>query len=224
VPLVIDATTGPVGPLGVGVLANDSHVDEGQSLTLEVSAAPPAAVGTVELHNDGSFIFTPAPAFFGVATFRYRVFDGFSYSSEAFVDILVVESSTGLPGDFNHDNSVDLMDLLILKQHWGKAATADEGDLNGDGTVDRVDLAMFTERFGDRTPPAPSPAAAVDIVLAASERLSAEAGRGSPLSASRARGRRLADEASPVATGAAKDARRTARRAARLLPRESVGG
>lgn len=58
----------------------------------------------------------------------------------------------GYIGDVNADGAVDVVDLLMLVDTFGKMV-GDDGydpncDLNGDGAVDVVDLLMFVENFG----------------------------------------------------------------------------
>jgi hypothetical protein len=63
---------------------------------------------------------------------------------------LTVNPSTGCPGDFNHDNVVDLADLTIILGNFGipSGATADQGDMDADGDVDLGDLTAFLGLFG----------------------------------------------------------------------------
>jgi VCBS repeat-containing protein len=83
----------PVGPLGVGLLGNDTTdpADVGDPLTVSIVTAPIAAQGTVTLDagNTGGFTFTPAANFNGDATFTYKVNDGFTDSNVATVTIHV---------------------------------------------------------------------------------------------------------------------------------------
>lgn len=58
-----------------GVLANDFDLN-GDTLTATLFTAPPAGQGTVSLNANGSFTFTPNPAFSGEASFVYKVTDG----------------------------------------------------------------------------------------------------------------------------------------------------
>ena len=52
-------------------------------------------------------------------------------------------------GDANHDGSIDLADLLILAQNYGRTdATWEQGDFNGDGTVGFDDLLALARRYG----------------------------------------------------------------------------
>lgn len=67
-----------------------------------------------------------------------------------------------LPGDFNGDGSVDLLDLDILGQSFGQQgdSTFAQGDANGDGNVDLLDLDILGANFGNVTATTvPEPAA-----------------------------------------------------------------
>jgi VCBS repeat-containing protein len=67
-----------------GVLGNDSDVD-GPSLSA-ILVSPPTN-GTVTLNADGSFSYTPNPAFNGTDTFTYKASDGISESAAATVTV-----------------------------------------------------------------------------------------------------------------------------------------
>jgi hypothetical protein len=69
-----------------GVLGNDSDAD-GPSLSA-ILVSPPAN-GTVTLNADGSFTYTPNPAFNGTDTFTYKASDGISESVAATVTVSV---------------------------------------------------------------------------------------------------------------------------------------
>jgi VCBS repeat-containing protein len=69
-----------------GVLINDTDVD-GDDLSAELDAGPPAEDGLVLLAGDGSFVFTPSADFNGLTSFTYRVSDGRSLSTPVTVEI-----------------------------------------------------------------------------------------------------------------------------------------
>lgn len=75
-----------VVPVLTGVLANDTGLEDG-GLVLTVIGA--VTGGGVVLNDDGSFTFTPTPAFTGAASFTYRVTDANGDFSEALVTINV---------------------------------------------------------------------------------------------------------------------------------------
>ena len=70
----------------LGVLAND--IDPGgDPLTAVLDSGP--AHGTLDLHADGSFIYTPTANFFGLDSFLYHASDGEENSNVATVAITV---------------------------------------------------------------------------------------------------------------------------------------
>ncbi|PKO14968.1 MAG: hypothetical protein CVU39_12905 [Chloroflexi bacterium HGW-Chloroflexi-10] len=69
-----------------GVLANDTDID-GDPLTAIL--VTPAANGTLTLHADGAFIYTPNPNFSGIDSFTYRANDGQANSNIVTVTINV---------------------------------------------------------------------------------------------------------------------------------------
>jgi VCBS repeat-containing protein len=72
--------------VGEGLLANDTDGDD-DPLTAFVLAEP--AHGTLSLATNGSFLYTPAPNYFGSDSFTYRVSDGDQFSDPATVTITV---------------------------------------------------------------------------------------------------------------------------------------
>lgn len=49
----------------------------------------------------------------------------------------------GKPFDINRDGAVNVLDLIIVSQHFGTA----EGDINGDGTTNILDLTVIARQF-----------------------------------------------------------------------------
>ena len=84
----------------VGVLANDTDPDAGTTLAAESVTEP--GHGTLTLHADGSFLYTPDASFFGTDTFTYRASDGDLTSDLATVTInvaslaSVIDAESGL--------------------------------------------------------------------------------------------------------------------------------
>jgi hypothetical protein len=72
-----------------GVLANDSDID-GDALQAVLCAG--ASHGVVALSSNGSFTYTPNPAFAGSDSFTYRAFDGTANSSCVAVTITVIDT------------------------------------------------------------------------------------------------------------------------------------
>ena len=74
----------PLGVAAPGVLGNDSDPDD-DPLTA-VLDTPPAA-GVLDLHEDGSFSYSPEPDFCGQVSFSYHAYDGLAASNSAAVQI-----------------------------------------------------------------------------------------------------------------------------------------
>ena len=49
----------------------------------------------------------------------------------------------GKPFDLNRDGAVNILDLILVSQHFGTAA----GDVNGDGTTNILDLTLVAQQF-----------------------------------------------------------------------------
>jgi VCBS repeat-containing protein len=91
-------TTSKDTPLQVtavlGVLANDVDPN-GDPLTAVLDSGP--SHGTLDLHADGSFTYTPAAGFAGLDTFTYHANDGEANSNVATVQITVTGPRIFLP-------------------------------------------------------------------------------------------------------------------------------
>ncbi len=62
-----------------------------------------------------------------------------------------------LPGDFNDDGRVGLLDLARLVRNFGRRGVATfQGDADGDGSVGRSDIASFARSLSSTTPAAPA--------------------------------------------------------------------
>jgi hypothetical protein len=73
-----------------------------------------------------------------------------------------------LPGDLNEDGYVNLGDLNILSDNYGKTSAAwYEGDINFDGTVNLGDLNILSDHYGQGggVAPIPEPSTAVLALL-----------------------------------------------------------
>lgn len=70
-----------------------------------------------------------------------------------------------IPGDFNGDGSVDLLDLSVLATNFDDAGTFtfEQGDANGDGVVDLLDLSILAANFGTSSVPEPASLALVAL-------------------------------------------------------------
>lgn len=49
----------------------------------------------------------------------------------------------GKPFDLNRDGNINILDLILVSQHFGTI----EGDINGDGTTDILDLTLVAQQF-----------------------------------------------------------------------------
>lgn len=72
---------------GEGVLANDVDPDPDEPITAAIVSGP--SHGTVILAADGSFVYEPAPDYYGADTFTYKANDGVKDSNVASVTVTV---------------------------------------------------------------------------------------------------------------------------------------
>ena len=77
-----------------GVLTNDTDADS-QPLTATLDTD--VLTGTLDLHADGSFVYTPSQDYTGVVTFTYHATDGYTNSNTVQVTITVQNFTVYLP-------------------------------------------------------------------------------------------------------------------------------
>lgn len=98
---------GPDFPANVdeseGVLMNDFDLDG--SILVSLLTEPPLS-GTVNLYNDGSFQYMPAPGFNGYDSFKYTIFDGYSLSEENSVVMKISGNPAGVNDIVKDDSEV----------------------------------------------------------------------------------------------------------------------
>jgi hypothetical protein len=134
-PLVIDAASGPTGPLGVGLLANDAHPGEESSPLTLVIVDPPASGGTVVFSGGtGGFTYTPGANFDGIDSFTYAIFDGYTTGNTATVNILV--HSVDDPPIAADDVYSVAQDQTLDVAAAALGLLANDGDADGDGVDD----------------------------------------------------------------------------------------
>jgi len=68
-----------------------------------------------------------------------------SHLADGFVFTTIIS----LTGDVNGDNSVDLLDLVMVAGQFGKSGPDLAGDVNGDNSVDLLDLVKVAGNFGE---------------------------------------------------------------------------
>ncbi len=117
--LVVDTTS---------VLANDSDVD-GDTLTANLVRGP--LHGSVELHSDGTFTYTPTGNFHGVDGFSYLASDGTSSSEVATVTINVA-SVNDLPVASNDEYTLDEDTSLTID---ASGILGNDSDADGDALL-----------------------------------------------------------------------------------------
>jgi uncharacterized repeat protein (TIGR01451 family) len=77
-----------------GVMTNDTDAD---SHPLTATLDTDVLTGTLDLHADGSFVYTPTQDYTGVVTFTYHVNDGYADSNTVQVTITVRDFTVYLP-------------------------------------------------------------------------------------------------------------------------------
>jgi Ca2+-binding RTX toxin-like protein len=147
---VSDFVTGVFGsPVSGNVLSNDSDPD-GDALSVTAAVARTAAGGTFNLAADGSFTYTPAPAFVGSDFFTYTVRDEFGARSTATIAVNYpapagARSGTSaddrLTGGAGNDNISALGGDDIVSGQGGNDVISGGGGrdtLNGDAGADTL--------------------------------------------------------------------------------------
>ena len=131
-----------------GVLANDVDPNAEDRLSAELTQAP--SVGSLVLHPDGSYEYTPPAAYHGVVTFAYRASDGVLSSEDTSVTI-----TFNTPPLANNDYfDMHQFGVLKLPAAWGMlsneldeendALTATVTKLPAHGTLNAQPSGAFT--------------------------------------------------------------------------------
>jgi hypothetical protein len=131
-PLTVNdtATTAGNTPVTINVLLNDTHPDALITIvpgTVAIATSPLISAGTASVNIDGTVTFTPAPNFFGTATFTYVVSDTNApplTSLPATVTISV--TPVNVPPVANNDASSTTVNLARIIN-----VLANDTDLNG---------------------------------------------------------------------------------------------
>lgn len=98
----------------LSVLDNDIDSDN-QSTDLTASLADTVSHGNLTFYENGSFVYTPNPDFYGIDTFMYQAYDGMNYSSLATVT-LNVENVNDAPIAYNDSFATNENTLLIVNE------------------------------------------------------------------------------------------------------------
>ena len=113
-------------------------------------------LGTLNLHADGTFEYTPTSGFLGVDQFTYIAYDFITASSPATVEILVQ-----LPGDYDNNAVVDTNDYEVWRSNLSSTELAADG--NGDGFVDAADYSLWRNNLGASVPSSVTLAVTQDV-------------------------------------------------------------
>ena len=82
-----------------GVLENDGDDDQ-DLITAQLITGP--TNGTVDLDEDGSFVYTPTPGFVGTDSFTYQAYDGFTNSQPTTVTLQIQDTApVAQPADYS---------------------------------------------------------------------------------------------------------------------------
>jgi large repetitive protein len=108
-----------------GVLHNDSDVD-GDTLTAQLESNP--SHGTVNLHADGSFGYTPTADFTGPDMFQYHAADGDATSASTTVTLTVVPNVPPVAGA----DAYTIAEDLTLTVNAARGLLANDSDADGD--------------------------------------------------------------------------------------------
>jgi VCBS repeat-containing protein len=147
-----DEDTGLSKNAAAGALANDTDAD-GDALTAVLHSGP--SHGTLDLHSDGSYTYTPSANYSGEDSFKYKANDGSGDSTlaatvtitvNAVNDAPVVSTSTG-DAAYTEGGASVVMDAAVT--------VADADDTNLDGARVRIssglqadDELLFTAQNG----------------------------------------------------------------------------
>jgi N-acetylneuraminic acid mutarotase len=121
-----DATAGTMAYVPVSGKLTGTDPD-GDRLLFSSAGSTTLSQGTLTLNKDGTWTYTPAYGFTGVASFQFKAAD--NYGGESSVKSLVISVITN-PADSDGDGIADAYEQSI----WGSLAAADgDGDADLDG-------------------------------------------------------------------------------------------
>lgn len=159
---------GSISPdASAGLTANDvgqeGRIDnEDLMVDLDFFGSPeytPPAHGTVTVHADGSFTYTPDPGYEGTDAFNYRlvaevgdpdnpVGDPNVYSETA--EVVLHVSAPACVADYNGDGVINFFDVSAFLVLFGDEDPA--ADLNADGMFNFFDVAAFLAFYNEGCP------------------------------------------------------------------------
>ena len=114
--------------LPAGVLANDTDVDPGTTLTVSTNTNP--AHGALSLNANGTFAYTPANGYIGPDSFTYRCTDGAMLSNIATVNLTVVSGPNVRP--VASPDTYAATEEVTLSVNAGTGVLANDTDADGD--------------------------------------------------------------------------------------------
>jgi VCBS repeat-containing protein len=150
-PSASDATAGTVAYVPVSGQLNGMDAD-GDRILFSAAGATTISQGTLTLNEDGTWTYTPANGFTGVATFQFKAADNYGGQSE--VSTLVISVSTN-PADSDGDGMADEFERRV----WGDLASADaDGDADLDGQSNYFEFLAGTSPLdsGERLDTSPT--------------------------------------------------------------------
>ncbi|MAE67175.1 MAG: hypothetical protein CMJ18_23185, partial [Phycisphaeraceae bacterium] len=105
-----------LAPATGGLLANDSDVD-GDALQVNTTPVMGPANGNLVLRADGTFTYTPDPAFFGLDTFTYEVSDGNTGTAQETASITVnpIADTPAVTGATTNEETQSTSGLVISR-------------------------------------------------------------------------------------------------------------
>jgi hypothetical protein len=125
-PNAVNATAGTTAyvPVSGKLLGTDA---DGDKISFSSTSATTISQGTLTLNANGTWTYTPAYGFTGVAAFQFRAAD--AYGGQSAIRTLVITVSTN-PADSDGDGIADDYERSL----WGDLASADgDGDADFDG-------------------------------------------------------------------------------------------
>ncbi|MES2597722.1 MAG: cadherin domain-containing protein [Verrucomicrobiota bacterium] len=150
-PNASNATAGTTAYVPVSGKLTGTDTD-GDRILFSSASATTISQGTLTLNADGTWTYTPAFGFTGIASFQFKASD--DYGGQSAVKTLVITVITN-PADSDGDGIADEYERSI----WGNLATADaDGDADRDGQSNYFEFLAQTDPLdgGERLLTAPT--------------------------------------------------------------------
>jgi hypothetical protein len=150
----IGASVGNGEIANASVYASLDSTNPNRMVVMAINRTTSAKTAAISLNYDRVFDHAEVYQLTSASTNPVRVTDirptalnALDYTMPAYSVTTLVFVADGLPGDFNHDGKVDVIDLPIWQSTFGQTGNQ-AADANEDGVVDAADYTLWRDNLG----------------------------------------------------------------------------